>query len=573
MVLSLKNNSYSYKCLRFVMGLMCFCMCVVTISEVRADDVRYSHDKILVSLFSSALDSLSKGDLIQSQMEISSLKEEASKLGYSELSEFSYRILRAAKVHKGSLSERKQIVQMAEFLSPNHPGVMLTISSNSDLFGTMEQLAYLKNGVLNLVHYPLTSLSILSRLMVVLAVAGVLATFSVFLLILIASISELAATCGRLFNRKNKKVGGPVVFILAVIGPLFLPLNVAMVIWAAFLVLAMPRFWWLGMLISFYAIYVDFLLIPTSMLISFAESPSSRALESMANEGFVPRVMDYVDDEIQKESDSPVWHFILGHIFQTRGDDVKGLESYENAKHYLDGEKSISSLISFNEAIYSFRRGDTQLAFDELMALRREGWKQFELLYDISLASSILHNSEVYEAVFKEMQQSYPTRLAEILATQGDVPSPILSSLPNDFFMEMLRHQVSHIYTVSKEGYGNAGLIKLGLYLSVFILGAFKGATRKSLRYSRTFISQRLFIDVRRNKFWSYIPMGWAIREGRLFLLYAYINILVLIAILISAKPIKLFFESDGGLSILYLLIFGLLILGLKHFNSEVQDA
>lgn len=558
---------------KFFIKLLCFLVPVLFLTQANSEDVRYSHDKALVSIFNTALVSLSKGELDQAEGEISNLKDQASTLGYSELSEFSFRLLRSASAHKGPSAERKQMLNMAESLSPNHPGVLLAISGYSESLTAIEQLKYIKNGLLKLRNYPLTTLSITIRLFTALSLAVLLSSFVVMLIILISSMSELVSASSKLFHRKNRQVGGVVISLLAIVVPGLFPLTVAMVLWSFLLLLALPRFWWMAVTISFFSFYLDFVLEPSLLLTSFSESPSSRALESIANSGFTPRIVDYVDDEVSKESSNPVWHLILGQIFQSRGDDNKALESYERARQNIGKEKSISFLIAFNKAVHLMQIGETERGFNELMDLKAQGWNQFEILFNLSLASTILHKPEVYDQVFKEMQSRYFDRLETILSTQGDAPTPILGSLPNNFFLELVSFELGRIYKLAKASVDRMGLLKILIYLFVAIWGAYKGLFRKSLRYSRTFVNQRLFVDVRRNKFWSYIPLGWAIREGRLLALYLYLNLFILLIILMNGQPIKLFVESDRGISSIYQLLILLFLLGFKPFGREAHDA
>ena len=570
----ISKRNFGNTCIqKFFIKLLCFLVPILFLSQANSEDVRYSHDKALVSIFNAALVSLSNGKLDQAEGEISNLQEQASGLGYSELSEFSFRLLRSASAHKGSPAERKQILKMAESLSPNHPGVLLAISGYSDSFTTFEQWSYLKNGLLKLKNYPLTLLSITIRLFTALSLAVLLSSFVVLLIVLISSMSELVSASGRLFHRKNKKVGGTIISLIAIIVPGLFPLTLAMVLWSFLLLLAMPRFWWMAITISFFSFYLDFLLKPCVLLTSFVESPSSRALESIANNGFTPRIVDYVDDEVSKESSNPVWHLILGQIFQSRGDDNKALESYEKAKQNIGKEKSISFLIAFNKAVHSLQVGATELALNELMDLKTQGWNQFEILFNISLASTILHKTEIYDQIFKEMQSRYPDKLEAILSNQGDTPTPILGSLPNNFFLELVSFELGRIFEITKASVDGIGLLKIFFFILVATLGSYRGFFRKSLRSSRTFVNQRLFIDVRRNKFWSYIPLGWAIREGRLLPLYLYLNLLILLVMVMNERPIKLFVESDQGISTIFPIIIMLLLMGYRPFRTEARDA
>ena len=557
----------------FFLKLSFFYLSFLFVTPAFSEDVRYSHDKALVSAFNSALVSLSKGEVDEAENQIFDLKQQALSLGYSELSEFSFRLLRSARAHTGSPAEKKQIVKMAESLSPYHPGVLLAISGFSELFTTFEQIKYLKNGLLSLKNYPFTSISILCRLFTAISLASVLSAFVVLVIILISSMSELVSRSSKLFSRKHKKIGGAVVVFVSIIMPGFLPLTVAMVIWAFLLVLAMPRFWWLAISISCFCFHLEFLLEPSVLLASFTESPSSRALESIANDGFIPRIVDYVDEEVGKNTYNPVWYLILGQIFQSRGDDVNALENYRKAKLNIEKEKSISYLIALNGAVHSLQTGEAEIAFNKLMELKAQGWKQFEILFNISLVSTILHKTEVYDSVFKEMQDRYSDKLEATLQSQGDMPTPILGKLPNNFFVELISFELGRIWKIARAFLSPLKLLEILLFLSLAAFGVYKGIAKNSLRYSRTFINQKLFVEIRRNKVWSYLPLGWAIREGRLLILYVYLNISILLIILMNAQPIKLFVESDRGVTVLSPLFVILFLFCFKPFKMEVRDA
>lgn len=546
---------------------------ILFVTSAFSDDVRYSHDKALVSVFNSALVSLSNNQVDEAEDAISDLRQQALSLGYSELSEFSFRLLRSARASTGTTSEKKQIVKMAESLSPQHPGVLLAISGFSDLFSSYEQLKYLKNGLLSLKNYPLTSISILCRLVTAISLASVLSAFVVLVIILITSLSELIARSGKLFSRKHKKVGGAAVVFLSIVIPGFLPLSAAMVLWSLLMMMALPRFWWMAVSISCFSFYLEFLLEPSVLLTSFMESPSSRALESIANDGFIPRIVDYVDDEVEKNTNNPVWYLILGQIFQSRGDDGKALENYRKAKLNLEKEKSISYLIALNNAVHDLQMGEAQIAFDKLIELKAQGWKQFEILYNISLASTILHKTDVYDDVFKEMQNRYDDKLHATLESQGDVPTPILGKLPNNFFIELISFELGRIFKVSRAFMTTLKALEIILFIGVAAFGIYRAITKSSLRHSRTFINQKFYIDIRRNKVWSIIPLGWAIRDGKLFVLYVYLNISILLIILINAQPIKLFVESDRGLCFLLPLLILLFVSCFVPLKKEVRNA
>jgi tetratricopeptide (TPR) repeat protein len=517
--------------------------------SVLAEDVRYSHDKALLSQFNSVLTAISSNDLEVASREVLELKTQSAGLGYEELSEFSFRLIRSASSKENDPVIRKKLLNLAEQLSPNHPGVLLAISSFSDSVTMFEQLAYVKDVILNLHNYPLTSLSLISRFIVIVFVSIVLAAFCTLILILISSFVELRTQCAKLFSRRYKKIGSGVLLFGALILPGFLPLMAAMLLWSLLLTISSPRFWWLSLVVSIGTLYAEFMLEPSIMLAHFSESPSSRALESVANRGFSPRVVDYVDDEMTRGESGTVWCVILGQLFQSRGDEVKALEYYEKARLGLGQEQSISYLISFNTAVNDLEQGRAEKAFAVFTELSDAGWQNFELLYNLSLVSSILHKTELYDRTFKLLQSKYSGNLEKVLKVQGDTPKPILGRLPNNFFMELVRYEIKRIKTVALATLSYLDLIEIGVCIISCIFSLYYGLRKRSLRYSRTFANQRLFQLTRRSRLWSFMPLGWTIREGRLLNLFVSLTIMKIMFILITAQPLRVSIGSIGGFS------------------------
>lgn len=540
---------------------------------VNAEDVRYSHDKALLSEFNNVLVAIAADDLDLAEHEILELQERSKSLGYAQLSEFSFRLIRSAKSYNGTSVDGRRILLMAEGLAPSHPGVLLSISSFTDSISSWEQVIYFKKALVNIIAYPLTGVSILSRLLVSISLGAIVSCFLVMLIILMSSWVELQNQGARLFSRKYKRLGGSILFFAAIVLPGLLPLLLAMLVWSLILAIALPRFWWITLVAALSATYVEFLIEPSVLLNNFAESPSSRALEAIANNGFSPRLLDYVDDEVSKESSSPVWQVILGQLFQSRGDTERAMDYYEKARLNLEKEKSITYLISFNKAVSDLEHGENEKAFKALEELRLAGWNEFEVLYNISLASTLLHRVDVYERTFKILQEKFPKQLNQVLQAQGERPRPILASLPNKFFIEILRFELRRIWSFKSSNVTLGSYIKLGSCGFAFLFSIFCRLRKKSQRYSRTFASRRLFQLARRNRFWLFMPLGWAIREGRMLSVFLYVNCWVVLTILITALPIKVFMESQNGLRFLLPILILTVVLSFKPFRREVLDA
>ncbi len=533
-----------------------------------------SVDRDIVPFFKEALTAISKGEIAKASEALVKVRMHASSQGFKDIPEFSLDLIRRARDTNVSHEMKKLLYDHAERLSPDHPGVLLSLATAHKELGFKSSFKYFNKSISNMKDYPVTLASTLARLFVMGVCALCITIFLVTFLFLVSTSGEIYVAIATMFSKKTRGYLALVLFPLFVLLPLVFPFLFTLCVWAVFMPLLLKRLQWIsfftgGLVLSF--VYgVPF----ASEVMTLSELKISKALESVTNKNYMPRVQDYLDQVAEQEAGSPMYPVFRGKLQQERGDLEAARASYESAMLLPNPSPAIAYVVQHNLGVYAFQKGDFQKAYSEWEKLYAAGWREFELVYNLSIVSLSLFKKEHYETYYELLLKKYPGEVEKVFEEQGETPAPLLGQLPRSFFIDVYKDKMfsSHSKKITLSVMSSSLLIpeiggffdaRVYVVLScvLFLVWIYQSMPgRVSYRYRGSLVTQRVFFSMKQNGIWKLFPFGWCLVEGKELFFLVSGSTLIFLVMVAFGVPFSIAYESVSG-GIMFLVLPALLLL------------
>jgi hypothetical protein len=547
------------------------------------EEMSQSIDSQIHTLFRDAVAAISKNNTARASEALVEIRILASKHRYNDIPDFSFDLIRRAK-ESTSKDMKGFLYDHAQRLSPNHPGVHLSLATAHGDLGFRKSSRFLLGSLNTMKDYPVTFAATAARAYVALVCAVFVTVFLVTFLFLVSRSGELYIAVATLFSKKTRGVFAVLIFPALIVLPLMLPFLLTLCLWGLMIPLLLKRLVWIPLFTAGLVFSLIFGIPFAQEVISLSERNTSKALESVINRNYMPGIQEYLDSVIENDRMNPMYPVFLGQVQQEQGDLESAKSAYEMAMPLVRSSSSLSYLIKHNMGVYAFQKGDIEQAYSEWRELYDQGWTRFELLYNLSIASLSLFKRDAYEEYYSGLLAKYPEQSKRIFEAQGEIPEPILGKLPTSFFVDVYKDALgvsraetegmSVLYSslffpesgqfVNQELYQMSGVLLLLVWFFLAI------PRRVSYRYRGSLVSQRVFFAARQSRSWKLIPFGWCLVDGW-DLYFLCMGTLVLFLVLLAlGAPFPVAYEPvDGGLLVLLLPAVVVLLVSTRPSSSK----
>lgn len=562
-----------------------------TVSKTRSTNLERqinSVDRQITVLFRDAISAVSEGRIAEGSKLLHEVRSQADTLGFKDIPDFSFDLLRRAKEEDVSVERRKFLYLQAERLSPEHPGVLMSLATTHRDIGFINSAKYLYKSISNTSEYPVFLATTLARTFVLFGCAIFVATFIVTFLFLIGNAGEIFVSIATIFSRKNRGIFAGLLFPVLLILPLLLPFMLVLCVWAGLIPLLLKRLKWIPFFAAVTVISFTYGMPFAREVITISELRVSKALESVINQNYMPRLQEYLDSVVEQDTKNPMFQVFLAQLQQQRGDLEEARQSYETAQKYVQGAtSSLPYIIKHNMGVYAYQKKNVSLAYTEWKKLYDEGWREFELLYNLSIASLVLFEKDFHDSLYSLLLEKYPERAKKLFESHSETPQPLLGKLPKSFFRDIYGNsshffsskeiEFSLLYTsyflpvsakeLSREIYAGIAIVLLFIWISLCL------PKKVSYRYKGSLVMQRIFFTIKQNEVWKAIPFSWCLFESRELFFLGGVTCSVFLLLVACGVPFSLAYEpvSDGMLVALFPL-FALILYSIRPFRNVTQS-
>lgn len=538
----------------------------------------YAQDRKLVNKFRGALGLIGKNKLPQATEQLDSLRESLSVAGYRNAPDFSFKLIRTAKNIDLNKDTREFLYSHSENLSPTHPGVLLALSSVSSVYSLGASANFLLRAIAEMPHYPLTLISTIARTFIGFAVALLITLLIIVLVHLVSGSSELYVKFSVFFPKRNRGLLTCMTYLACMFIPLTMPLLLALVFWVTVLSFALARVMWLSLATGLMLVIL-FMCMPLAYrIVGVSESHISLALETSSQGGYTTRAQDHVDDMLKKDEANPVLLVLLGQILQERNQVTEAERLYRQTEGTKIDSKSIPYLIDLNTGVLEYNKGEIESAHLRWTKLYEDGWREFSLLYNLTLSSTYVFKDDQYRLYYSILQKSFSKDIKYVSSLQGDTPVPILGRLPKEFFFSLIKSSLGTFEHFTESSYAQfpntltssiAGSVSREAYqfltLLLFFLSYWQSKSSKvSYRYRGSLITKNIFLSIRNNQVWRYLPFAWCVVEKKEFILILSMSLMILFGLLASGAPVALTREQSDGYILSLIPLFLLVIINIR---------
>jgi hypothetical protein len=575
-----------------VQGVFLVLFLTLTVDIVRSDQgsesgiektiVQNEHvafDRRIVGGFRDALGAIQGNRISDASQKLVEIRKLADGENYNNIPDFSFDLIRKAKDQSLDSQTRLFLLDHAERLSPDHPGVLLSLSSAHKEFGISRSVSYLAKSLTTMSQYPLTMSSLIGRGLVYVIFALFISVFVATLLYLVSSSGELFISIATHFPRKTRGIMASVVFSLCLFLPLFLPFLLALSLWIVVLTVFSRRYKWLTISAGVMILSCLYGLPFAAEVIALSESTISRTLENVSNKNFMPRAQDNLDSMVLKDATNPMVLVVSGQLLQERGKIDAAKNAYARAKESAAFVPGLRYLTELNLGVHAYKTGNTSEAFAIWKKLYEEGWVEFELLYNLSIASLSNFDKEKHDFYFEIMRNKFYQKYEVLAGEQGEKPAPVLGQLPKIFLIDIVNishRTLSHkkvpldVFSYTFMARDGSGVFSEKFYTALAFLLFITGicqfrSSRVTYRYRGSLVTERIFFSLKKSMIWKYLPFGWCLTENKELSFLISFTFVLFCFLIATGVPFSLAHEQiDRGILVVSIPAVVVLILNIR---------
>lgn len=492
-------------------------------------------------------------------------------LGYTSAATHSLKLIEKVSTNQFSTTDRLVVLKAARELSPKHPEVLLNLVMFAGDFGLFQSLKYLSLGVLELPNHPIFFSEISARIILLL-------TFTMCLTLLVAvfgnlvfSSSEVISFLAGNFKKQSRLLISSVLMVFIYLLPLIVPLFLLLIFWSIVVAFGSSRMRFAPLVSSVLVLtFVSFL--PYGLkTISFSQSTVGKAIDAIQTKDFIFNSEMLLRENEVQFANSQVLPILISQNQQMNRDVDKALVGYKTSLLKGIRDEGLFYFVQSNIAQIDFNRGEQELAFESWSKLYDDGWREYELLFNLSVASVSIYKKQEYEKYFSEFRNRFR---AEDVNFSRNI-KPIIARIPTSsiyaFTFSTIRSKSISISPnsekIEKALFG--GDAKLITYFSIFTLcWGFLLASKNQARYRYrvSIVADRSQLKLDQFSFIQHFPILHLFlvkREWTFFVLTS----LILFTLMMLFNFVKSFSFTDPGLGIVILVglsIFYLIAIGLR---------
>ena len=219
--------------------------------------------------------------------------------------------------------------------------------------------------------------------------------------------------------------------------PLVLPVLYVAIIWSIFCAYASSRMRW-APLFTAAAVCGLILFVPLAEnMLDVSGSKIGRALENSRSNNFVHNVEELITKAIKKDGNSVLLKVLSGQLAHFSGNEIAAQENYKYAVAEGGDSPGLNYVVESNLAQIDFQEGNQEGAYSRWKLLYDKGWREYELLVNLAIASVSLYKKTEYEIFFAELNNKYKSSK---LVMSSDV-KPLVARIPASSLLSLLWSQ------------------------------------------------------------------------------------------------------------------------------------
>ncbi len=505
---------------------------------------------------------------------VENTSHELKSLGYLSSALYSSRLIDKLSFAEVSDSQRLVILKAARTLSPNHPEILLRLSTYVKDFGLSQSFNHLYTGLISLPNHPILLSSMLVKISLLLVF-----TLSIALLIavfgnLVFSSSEVLSFIASKFKKDSRIFTSSLLMILVYLLPLVLPLFFLLIVWSILVAFGSSRMRFAPLVSSVLVLTFVSILPGGLKTVSFSDSVVGRSIDSIQTKDFDPNSASVLKKSEPLFNSSPVFPILLSRNQHIIGDVQSALDGYKASLVKGISDKGLFYLVQSNIAQIQFNRGEQELAFESWKKLYEDGWREYELLFNLSVSSVATYKKQEYEKYFGEFRKEF--RSEEINFSRNI--KPIIAGIPNSsiysFTFKKIRSlnipAIIKTENIEKTIFGSdPTLLKYFSVLTLFwgILLASKNQAR--YRYRVSIVADRSQLKLDQFSFIRYFPLLNLFLKRKEWVFFVGMSLLLFVSFTLFNLG-KLLGATSGSLGPLFLQVFAvsyLVLFGLRIYN------
>ena len=397
-------------------------------------------DKVFQRKFYRALALARSGNFDSAQSNLNEIKQIALEQGYSNLSEYSTELVRAAQTASasGNRDIATMLLEYASELSPTHPRVQLLVASFWDLLGPDDALSHVNAAFSNMWSYPIFRWTLTLNVMI-LGLLGMTLALSITCVVQILRNGEqIALELGRRFPRHLRGLMGPVTLATAILAPIYLGVLGMLAVWSLALSVSSrgcrSLSWVTGLLLIVWGVAVPF-------IVEMGESTGDHLngiFEEVHAGNYVPAEEDFLLDQLSKNPDDPYVLFAVAQSLHRKGLTFEAQGVYQKVTEVVKENTPLHFASLLNLGVINLQDGRLKDARDLFELLERRKYKSFELFYNLALIHLALLDTAKHRMYYELAKSDDKARLDRLVIGGLEEAQPLVGAPPASIYTNRL---------------------------------------------------------------------------------------------------------------------------------------
>lgn len=419
-------------------------------SEELSAQLEYSHvasaEQKIFLLSKEVSRALKKADMQMLEEISSKLVSELKNNSFNNAPDISFSILGYLKSKDLTEDQRRLLLVAAQKISPTHPEVLLSISSYIRDIGVSHSLTNIVESMRYISEYPSFFISCIAK-GILLAIICILSALLYTLLgTLVCSNPEVVSYIGSYFRKERRYAFSFYVYILCFMSPLLMELPYVVLLWAVLCAAACPHMKVYPFIAGVFVFFLSFASEPIHTVQIFSDSSIPKLIDNRRMNNYIENGRQSIFELAQATKENALLYLMAAQEEFLAGNPQSSQEYYVKASHTLGMDTGLAYVVDFNVAYLSFMQGNTRDAYTKWKKLYDLGWREYELLYNLSIVTTALYDKIAFDYYYKELRAYFPK---QFISFENEI-SPLSARIPTK---TLIAHYVSPSYISSYSYY------------------------------------------------------------------------------------------------------------------------